>query len=184
MLKSVYQKTEAGRQAWKARSIELAPRARAAFILFDGVRTLSEVLTTTSGLGVTDEDIKDMLARGFLVELDMPPVAALATGKKPVPAPAQGFPVVAAVAETAPSASPPAPSTLTDSQERYKLAYPIAARLTSSLGLRGFRLNLAVEAAGNLEQLRAVAPRIRESVGAEKCRELDQVLWGTDTFIA
>ena len=55
-------------------------------------------------------------------------------------------------------------------------AYPIAIRLTAGLGLRGFRLNLAVEAAGDLDKLKALAPRIKEAVGAEKFRELQSSL--------
>jgi hypothetical protein len=61
-------------------------------------------------------------------------------------------------------------------QERYAEAYPIATALTAQLGLRGFRLNLAVEAAGNYEELLAVAPRIKDAVGAEKFRPLDSAL--------
>jgi hypothetical protein len=63
-------------------------------------------------------------------------------------------------------------------QERYAAAYPVAARLTASLGLRGFRLNLAVEAAGSYEDLLALAPRIRAAVGADHCLPLDRALRG------
>jgi hypothetical protein len=62
------------------------------------------------------------------------------------------------------------------SQQRYQDAYPIATRLTASLGLRGFRLNLAVEAAGNYEQLGQLAPKIREAVGQEKYAPLEDAL--------
>jgi hypothetical protein len=61
-------------------------------------------------------------------------------------------------------------------QERYAEAYPIATRLTASLGLRGFRLNLAVEGALNYEQLLEVAPKIRDAVGADKFAPLDSAL--------
>ena len=56
------------------------------------------------------------------------------------------------------------------------MAYPIATRLTAALGLRGFWLNLAVEAAGELDKLTELAPRIRDAVGAEKCKDLDGAL--------
>jgi hypothetical protein len=61
-------------------------------------------------------------------------------------------------------------------QQRYAEAYPIATRLTAELGLRGFRLNLAVEAAGNFEQLLELAPKIREAVGPGKFAPLDDAL--------
>ncbi|WHZ13098.1 MAG: putative proline-rich protein [Burkholderiaceae bacterium] len=46
------------------------------------------------------------------------------------------------------------------------------------MGLRGFRLNLAVEAALGYEQLMQLVPRIRDAVGAEKCRLLERALEG------
>jgi predicted Zn-dependent protease len=61
-------------------------------------------------------------------------------------------------------------------QERYAEAYPIATALTAQLGLFGFRLNLAVEAASNYEQLAALAPKIRDAVGPEKFKPLDNAL--------
>ena len=57
-------------------------------------------------------------------------------------------------------------------QEQYSKAHPIALRLTADLGLKGFRLNLAVEAAGDVDELRALAPTIAAAVGVEKSREL------------
>ena len=61
-------------------------------------------------------------------------------------------------------------------QAHYFMAYPIATRLTAALGLRGFRLNLAVEAAGDLDKLKELAPKIKDAVGADKYKELDEAL--------
>jgi hypothetical protein len=44
------------------------------------------------------------------------------------------------------------------------------------LGLRGFRLNLAVESAGGYEELLALLPRIKEAAGANACAELERTL--------
>jgi hypothetical protein len=48
--------------------------------------------------------------------------------------------------------------------------------LTGGLGLRGFRLNLAVEGTSSYEELLALAPKIRASVGPEKAAILDRAL--------
>jgi hypothetical protein len=78
--------------------------------------------------------------------------------------------------EEVPPASPaPATGALTPAQ-RFALAWPIATRITASLGLRGFRLNLAVEGASGYEQLRDLLPKIRDAVGVEKARELELAL--------
>ena len=139
-------KTSTGQQVLKDRSVALTPRQRAAFILIDGKRSLAEVMQATAPAGVTREDVDQLFALGLIVQ-DRPSVRA-------APAPANGR----------------------TPQERYAAAYPIAARLTAGLGLRGFRLNLAVEAATSFDDLLALAPRIREAVGADKSAPLDDAL--------
>jgi hypothetical protein len=142
-----YAKTEAGQQAFKQRSPLLSARQRSAFILFDGVKTLEQVLAATAGLGVTQADVDHMLAQGLL-----------------------------AVSE--PQAASPAALSARAPQVRYAEAWPVATRLTASLGLRGFKLNLAVEAATGYEELLALLPKIQEAVGAKACGELEQALKG------
>jgi hypothetical protein len=142
-------KTETGVQVMKDRSVALNPRQRSAFILFDGKRSLDGVLAATAPMGVTGEDIKQLVTLGLLSERAdrLEPFHA-----DTIPASLGELPV--------PAVRPP--------QQRSAEAYPIAIQLTSAMGLRGFRLNLAVEAAGSYEQLAALAPKIREAVGPEK----------------
>ncbi|RYY80415.1 MAG: hypothetical protein EOO24_43295 [Comamonadaceae bacterium] len=72
--------------------------------------------------------------------------------------------------------SRPAPLAGRSRHERYVNAHAIATRLTAALGVQGLRLNLAVEAAGSLEDLQALAPLIRQAVGAERFAALDAAL--------
>jgi hypothetical protein len=53
---------------------------------------------------------------------------------------------------------------------------PIATKLTASLGLRGFRLNLAVERASGFDELLALLPKIQDVVGRDACSPLEQAL--------
>ncbi len=147
-------KTETGLQVMKDRSVALGPRQRSAFILFDGKRTLDDVLAATAAMGVSRADIEQLLVLGLLCDR---------SARAGAPGPAALYPdtVPAALVELPEHASRPP-------QQRYADAYPIAIQLTSALGLRGFRLNLAVEGAGSYEQLAALAPKIREAVGPEK----------------
>ncbi len=156
-----FTKTEAGQAAFKARSPALTPRQRSAFILFDGKKSEQEVLAMTAGLGVTPADIEQMVQEGFLapvVSESMRSVQVLSPG-------AESEVVVGAEGGTR----------LTP-QERYARAWPIATQITASLGLRGFRLNLAVEAATGYEDLRDLLPKIREAAGAERTLPLEQAL--------
>ena len=61
-------------------------------------------------------------------------------------------------------------------QERFAQAWPIATKLTAGLGLRGFRLNLAIEAASGYDGLLALFPKIQAAVGVEKCAALEKAL--------
>ena len=158
----IYTKTQLGQTVFQNRSVALTPRQRSTFIMFDGKRQLSEVMTATAGMGVTPEDVSHLVTLGLLA----PAMAA----PQPVDAPAA--PEAAAVVL---SVNPDGLPTLA-AQAHFLKAYPIATRLTAGLGLRGFRLNLAVEAAGDLDKLKALAPRIKEAVGAEKFRELQSSL--------
>jgi hypothetical protein len=147
-----YAKTDAGQQAFKERSPLFSNRQRSAFILFDGEKTLDKVLSATSALGVTKDDIDHLVQQGFLAAFE-----------ETSPAPLQA----------APSAVDPQTK-----QARYAAAKPLATQLTASLGLRGFRLNLAVEAAAGYDDLLALLPKIQDAVGPDACDALEQALKG------
>lgn len=142
-------KTAAGYQVLKDRSAGLSPRQRAALILIDGHRTLEDVLAATAGGGVTRADIEMLLAMGLVAD-----------------EPGDSYPVPLLADLGSMSAA----------RERYMQAYALATQLTSALGRKGTTLNLAVEAAGSLDELQALAPRIREAVGTARFEPLDKVL--------
>jgi hypothetical protein len=156
-------KTQAGQEALKDRHGSLTSRQRSAFILFDGKRSTAEILAATAAMGITQADVQAMIDHGLLVSLSGQP-AAVAPG-------AAGADATASVADAA-GASDRSP------MDRYKDAYPVATALTAELGLRGFRLNLAVEGAGSFADLSALAPKIREAVGDAKFAKLDKALFG------
>ena len=161
----IYAKTETGQRVIKDRSVPLTPRQRSAFILFDGKRTVDGVLAATAGMGVTAEDIQFMADSGLLAVVEG---AAAAAPARP--------PAVAPVAAPEQAAAPAVVRSSRTDQERYQDAYPIATALTANMGLRGFRLNLAVEGAGSYEKLLELSPKIREAVGDEKFARLDRAL--------
>ncbi len=153
-------KTDKGQQVLKDRSLALSQHQRSALIMFDGKRSVEAVLKAGFA-GLTRADIDDLMALGLLVEDNQ-------TAAKPlVPTPT--------VDESASEVKVPDSSVRSDS-ERYQEAYLLATQLTASLGLRGFRLNLAVEAVGNYDELLALSPRIKDAVGAEKFGPLARAL--------
>ena len=157
-----YSKTEAGQQAFKQRSALMSARQRSVFILCDGQKTAEQIVAATASLGVTPADVEHLVAQGFLVTVPESHVAS--------------EPVLTDVVAVAPVlADEPSKRTL---QERYSDAKPIATRLTAALGLRGFRLNLAVEAAAGFEDLLMLYPKIEEAVGRAAAQELERALKG------
>lgn len=166
----IFMKTELGQSALQNRSLGLTQRQRTAFIMFDGKRDTPEVLKATAGMGVTAEDVSYLVAMGLLAPL--PKGASPATTAVPAAATSPATPHAGAVLSHNADGLPTATA-----QARYSKAYPVATRLTAALGLRGFRLNLAVEAAGDLDKLKELAPKIREAVGPEKFLELEDALY-------
>ncbi len=159
-------KTEAGKKAISDRSITLSPRQRSALIIFNGERSVDDVLTMLVGLGFTKADVDHMVSLGLLEEVN-PPVVVNANANANTNAPIKATEALGGFVE------------LNEAQARYKLAYPLATQLTASLGFRGFRLNLAVEAAGSYSQLVQLFPKIKEAAGAEKSLALENALLGS-----
>jgi len=155
----VLEKTALGLQVLKDRSVPLTPQQRAAFILVDGKRTVEDILLATAGVGVKVDDIRQLVVAGVVAEMVAPTPAATAAAPRAMQ---EG--------EAAPRANP---------EERYRNSYPIAVALTSGMGLRGVRLNMAVETAKNYEELLAVAAKIKEAVGDEKFEPLRKALKGS-----
>ena len=184
----IYVKTEIGRTALKSRASILAARHRPAFIMFDGKRSVEEVLKAASGFGFTMVDVEQMLGLG-LIEIALDQTgnrsdSSLSQYPNSSVSPSQfassALPSAWSASEPAGSLGvtlPPAGTPSLDAQAHFLKAWPIATRLTANLGLRGFRLNLAVEAAGDLAKLKELAPRIKDAVGSEKFRELEVALY-------
>ena len=162
-------KTPEGQQAFKERNADLSQRLRSAFLLFDGRRTLMQVLEATSALGVNKDDILALVSRGWL-----------ATRESSVVADAAAQAHASSLSKSSSASLAPADVDSGSFQRRYQRAYPIAVSITGALGLKGFRLNLAVEAAMGYEQLAALAPRIRDAAGDKAYTSLHRVLFEAD----
>ncbi|MBG6072904.1 hypothetical protein [Polaromonas sp. CG_9.7] len=180
----IYMKTQHGQSAFKCRAVLLTPRQRSAFILFDGKRDLEEVMRATAGLGVSSEDIGHLVAHGLLapcnVAVQVSVIATAPDGMLGFQAEAPSTFLAKAATEgsySVPSSPDEEGLSIATARAQYSRAYPIATRLTASLGLRGFLLNLAVEGATNLAKLQELAPKIKTAIGPEKFMELQSALY-------
>jgi hypothetical protein len=153
-----YSKTEKGQQAFKQRSALFSARQRACFILFDGIKTADQVLAATHGLDTTWFDVQHLLDQGL--------VLAVESLREVLPTMAS---------DNTPPFEASLPPTRS-AQARYTLAKPLATQLTAALGLKGFRLNLAVESAVGCDDLLLLLPKIEAALGPEACQELARAL--------
>ncbi|HEY0825324.1 MAG TPA: hypothetical protein VGD76_16165 [Ramlibacter sp.] len=79
------------------------------------------------------------------------------------------------VAEQGPESQPFADSVPAE-RDRYLQAYRVAAELVAQLGPRWSSLHLAVEAAGSLDELQALAPRMEAALGPVQYGKLAPLL--------
>jgi hypothetical protein len=165
-------KTETGQLAFKERSPFFSGCQRSLFILFDGQKSVKQVLAATSGLGATPADVEHLIAHGFLENAAATLAPADVPGAVPVTAP------MALTAAIAPAPGPDPAAVGKSAQERYAEGKVLATRLTASLGLRGFMLNLSVESAAGYDDLLKLFPKIQAAVGEKAARELERALKG------
>lgn len=163
---TLYTKSDLGLRAMKDRhAVDITRVQRSALILFDGHRSVRAVLEATAAMGATAGDVDQLLALGLLQ-----PVAGEGAAPPASPTP----PPIAA----AQPALPAAQLSAQERAQRYRVAYPLACELTAQLGLRGFTLNLAVEAAQGFEGLLELLPRLRAAVGEARSQPLEDALLG------
>jgi hypothetical protein len=168
-----YKKTELGKQLFKERNITLSFRQRSAFILFDGEKDDEFIFKALAATGLDAADIQHLVDAGLIEVSD-----GFKSSDFRVSVPFAASVPPSAVKAVEPSGNAAAAPSVVSEQERYQRAYPIATKLTSGLGLRGFRLNFALESAGGYHDLVTLAPKIREAVGDEKFAELARALKG------
>lgn len=166
---SIYDKTAKGKEEIATRKYQLAPRLRTLLVLIDGRRTEEELLRNVAGLGLGASALAELVEHGYIV---------LATSYASLPEPAP--------ADTAP-AEPPAPSQAPEPAQiaQFQSIYDFYNNtIKNTIGLRGFTLQLKVEKASSVAELRELRQPYIEAVqkargsetAAALARQLDQLL--------
>lgn len=124
---TIYDKTVKGREEIASRCYHLAPRVRSLLVMIDGRQTIEELLPKVAGLGMTAENVQALLDEGF--------IEARIVAREPEPEPVPPMPVTVA--------------------EQFRAAYEYYTRnIKPTLGMRGITLQLKVEKAATLDELR------------------------------
>jgi hypothetical protein len=165
---SIYDKTAKGKEEIATRKYRLAPRLRALLVLIDGRRTEEELLRNVAGLGLGASALAELVEHGHVV---------LATSYASLPD--------SAPADTGPAQ--PAPSQAREPAQiaQFQSIYDFYNNtIKNTIGLRGFTLQLKVEKAGSVAELRELRQPYIEAVqkargsetAAALARQLDQLL--------
>lgn len=151
----IWTKTAIGRAEIGARALVHERARRNLLLLIDGVRSQDTLLGSVAGIGPADFDQLarlGLIARGSVGPASVRPAAAVSPVSRPAPLSTADARVVE---------RPRAPS-----------YGPFTAKLTqliaSELGLRGFRLTLAVEKASDVSELEPVAGRVLAEIAKRK----------------
>ncbi|MBA5685456.1 hypothetical protein [Rugamonas apoptosis] len=183
MKTSIYDKTAKGREEIATRCYQLAPRLRTLLVMVDGHRPDDELLRNVAGLGLTADAMQELLAQQFIVLS-----TSYNTIDTPLEATAEALAAPTPVAAPAPVAAMPAPLTIPtvplvvapdrpSKAEQFQALYDFYNKtIKSTIGLRGFTLQLKVEKAACVEDFRELRRPYLEAVLKAKGGELAQRL--------
>lgn len=174
MTQRIFDKTEKGREEIGTRKYHLPTRLRSLLVMVDGKQSDEELLKKVGGLGLTAESLSELLANGFI---------QLVTMSQPTPTPQ--IPAQTAAAQEV----RPLPFAPTDVSSQFQAIYQFYTEtIKSTIGLRGYSLQLKVEKAGSIDEFRALRNPYVEAVEKAKGNEmarslgarLDQLLYAGD----
>lgn len=164
----IFDKTDKGREEIATRKHQLSPRMRTLLLLVDGKQPTEEVLLKVAGLGLNQDSVADLLENGFLRPVVAPPVPAAVTA----------LAATATATDAAVAVPPSAPSNdMLDAAERFRAIYQFYTEtIKGTIGLRGYALQLKVEKASTVGELRALRDAYLEAVLRAKGNEVARSL--------
>lgn len=155
----VFDKTDKGREEIATRTHHLPPRMRTLLLLVDGKQNAAGLMEKVAGLGLSEESIRELLECEFIRLL-------------PAPHRDEGISSAEATPDTG-HAKAPAPATQTQFQAVYRF---YTETIRSTIGLRGYLLQLKVEKAASLDELRALREPYIDAVLKAKGNEVARSL--------
>jgi len=168
----IWIKTDAGRAEMQSRALVKERVQRTLLLLIDGIK--SDELLLSSVAGTQPEDFNTLQGLGLIAPAQGGLRAALPRGAATAPAPLD------ILVDGVPSG--PMPLEPGGDLDYTKFTATLTQLISKELGLRGFTLTLAVEKAGTIEALQAVAQRtldqIRDRKGEAAAAAARRALYG------
>ena len=187
MSTTIYDKTDKGREELSTRKYQLAPRSRSLLVLVDGKQTAADLLKKIAGLGLNQQSIQDLLDQEFIaisqsVATNTAPLlsaisvsdadSSIELGTESDSGSNSG----SDVSPTNDVSSKPMLMISVDPEEnamRFQaLSKFFNETIKSTLGFRGFSLQMKVERAGNLQEFEDLRNIYIEAVLKAKGKEV------------
>ena len=186
----IFDKTSKGQEEIATRKHQLPSRLRSLLVLVDGKTNVEGLIKKVAGLGLNEESIAELLEQEFIAphEASMAAAAeatqaiqAASVAKASQPAPATVAPVDQAATPAAPAQATQAttnPAILPEGQTQFEALYHFyTTTIKTTLGLRGFTMQLKVERCASIDDFRALRATyieaVQKSKGDEMARSLD-----------
>ncbi len=173
----VFDKTEKGREEIATRKYHLTSRIRSLLVMIDGKQSADELLKKVAGLGLTEQAIADLLQDGFIKDAA---AAFLTEAAGTSGATSQANPAAVPPAGSAAMAPAPPPASeplLPEGQTQFEAIYRFYNEtIKSTIGLRGYALQLKVEKAASIEDFRLLKKPYLEAVEKAKGQEMARSL--------
>ena len=202
MTPTVFDKTDKGRDEIATRATRLATRLRTLLLLVDGRRNTAELMASVNGLGLDEKALVELLEGGFIQvsgtgalqvdtavshsPLDIAPQNTAADLDLDKAARAPSRETDAAVLPSAGTQSPALDSELAEAaalgilregETQFQAIYNFFNEtIRSAIGLRGYALQLRVERAATVSELRALRQSYLDAVRKAKGPELEHNL--------
>jgi hypothetical protein len=192
---AIYDKTDKGRDEIATRQHRLAPRLRTLLVMIDGRRSDGALLAGLAPLGLGADDLATLLAQDYIrlsrrdaVPLAAPPLedaapvpaAGAAAGSASDLAPGSTSGVAATsvpASSSAPAATAAATAVMPARARQFQaLCEFFNSTIKRNIGLRGLALQLKVEHAANVDELRALRQPFLDAVHKAKGGEVAQRL--------
>lgn len=188
----IFDKTEKGREEIATRKGGLKPRLRTLLVLIDGKHTEEVLLKQVVGLGLNEQSITELLDNGFITAHEVESTTKSSSRTQPGGA-AAGSAGVVNVADK-PVVVPPLlaaesgirEAILPPGENQFQAIYNFyTSTIKTTIGLRGYTLQLKVERAASVDELcnlrQVYVESVQKAKGDEVARSLrdrlDQLLY-------
>lgn len=198
MNKHIYDKSDKGREEMATRKYHLTSKLRSLLLMIDGHRSVEVLAKSFGPMGMSTDNINELLDEGMIVLIDAGPseLPAATRDLKPAMTPAQrqaarlkaqaagralhgddysGPDTLSGPPSVMPGAAPAAPAGpagMSDAERHMAVQEFYTQTIKSTLGLRGMMLQLKVEKCSGLDDFRALRDTYVEAVLKAKGREM------------